>query len=423
MRGEPEMNGDRMDHQVVVQKYGGTSVADVSCLRRVAGRIAQTRDLGAMVVVVVSAPAGMTQSLIQRACEVCAEPDAREMDMILATGEQLSISLLAMALLSMGHQAVSFTAAQVGIITDNTHNRARIRSIRTDAIQRELNLGKIPIIAGFQGITEHLEITTLGRGGSDITATALGCALGARKVEIYTDVDGIYTADPRVIPGARKLHAVSYEEMLEMAGSGARVLHSRCVELAAKHELEVHLRSSFVQNDGTWIRKGDDKMEQVMVRGIAHSLHEAKITLRGIDGRPERIAELFEQIAQAHVNVDIVVQDFDQHGRMNVSFLVERDDLEKAFAISEAFARSDSHISLSGNSHIGKVSVIGIGMRSHPGVAATVFRALADQKIPIDMVSCSEIKIACVVAEEYVPLALQALHHAFFENKLLAKEA
>ncbi len=405
-----------MEYGLIVQKFGGTSVADASCLKNVAQRIAQAKDTGYQVVVVVSAPAGMTQSLIQKAREITPQPDARELDMILATGEQLSISLLAMSLHSMGYQAVSLTGAQIGIITDGWHSHARILNIRTDKVLNDLDQGKIPIVAGFQGITEENEITTLGRGGSDITATALGCALNAREVEIYTDVEGIYTADPRMVPNARKISEVTYEEMLEMTGSGAKVLHSRCVELAAKKKIPIHLRSSFVSTEGTWVREGDEKMESVLVRGIAHSVQEGKITLRGLEGDPEEIAILFEQIAEKQINVDIVVQDFDISGRMNVSFLVQRDDLESAYAICQAFALIDPQISVRVNQNLGKVTVIGIGMRSHPGVAAKVFRTLSDARIPIDMVSCSEIKISCVIDEGKVPLAVTVLHKAFIDE-------
>ena len=406
-----------MGNELIVQKFGGTSVADASCLRSAAQRIAQTKDKGYQVVVVVSAPAGMTQSLIQKAREINPQPDSRELDMILATGEQLSISLLAMSLQSMGYQAVSLTGAQIGIITDGWHTHARIRNIRTDKVLSDLNQGKIPIVAGFQGITEENEITTLGRGGSDITATALGCALNAREVEIYTDVEGICTADPRIVPNARKISEVTYEEMLEMTGSGAKVLHSRCVELAAKKKIPIHLRSSFVPLEGTWVREGDEKMESVLVRGIAHSVREGKITLRGLDGDPETIALLFEQIAKEQINIDIVVQDFDLSGRMNVSFLVQRDDLDLAYAICQTFAQTDPQIALRVNRNLGKVTVIGIGMRSHAGVAAKVFRTLSDARIPIDMVSCSEIKISCVIDEEKVSLAVSALHKAFIDDE------
>lgn len=406
--------------EVWVQKYGGTSVANAERIKCVANRIVETAKTGKKLVVVVSAPAGMTDSLIGKAKEITHKPNGRELDMILATGEQLSISLLALAIQELGENAISFTAPQIGILTEPIHTKARIKSIPTEKLRTELEKGKIVIIAGFQGVTEDNEITTLGRGGSDITATALGCALHAAEVEIYTDVDGVYTADPRVVPEAKKISRISYEEMLEMAGSGAKVLHSRCVELSAKFHLPIHLRSSFDYSTGTYIQEGETIMEKAIVRGIAHSKAEAKITVTGLPQSPSIFADLFAEIAAENINIDIVVQDFGEKTTMTISFLVSREDYESAYDITAAFIRRYEGARVTAEKDMAKASVIGIGMRSHPGVAARVFRTLADQNIPIEMVSCSEIKITCVVKEAEIEKAVRSLHEAFCENGEMA---
>ncbi len=402
--------------EVWVQKYGGTSVANAERIKIVAKRIVDTAKTGKKMVVVVSAPAGMTDSLIGKAKEISKKPNGRELDMILATGEQLSISLLALAIQELGESAISFTAPQIGILTESVHTKARIKSIHTEKLRAKLEQGSIVIIAGFQGVTEENEITTLGRGGSDITATALGCALNASEVEIFTDVDGVYTADPRVVPKAKKIPGISYEEMLEMAGSGAKVLHSRCVELAAKYGMPIHLRSSFDESLGTYIQEGESLMEKAVVRGIAHSRAEAKITVTGLPQSPSIFADLFAEIAEQNLNIDIVVQDFGDRTTMTISFLVSREDYEPAYDIASSFIRKFEGARVTGEKDMAKASVIGIGMRSHPGVAARVFRTLADQRIPIEMVSCSEIKITCVVKEAEIENAVRSLHEAFCEK-------
>jgi aspartate kinase len=407
--------------EVLVQKYGGTSVANSERIKIVAERIVETAKTGKKLVIVVSAPAGMTDSLIGKVKEISQEPNGRELDMILAIGEQLSISLLALAIQELGAQAISYTASQVGIVTEPVHTKARIKNIRTKKMETELENGKIVIIAGFQGVTEENEITTLGRGGSDITATAIGCALKASEVEIYTDVDGVYTADPRLVPGAKKILRISYEEMLEMAGSGAKVLHSRCVELAAKNKLPIHLRSSFDNYVGTYIQEGETFMEKAVVRGIAHTIAEAKISVFGLPQSPTAFAELFTEIAKRNINIDIVVQDFikdawDQR-KVTISYIVSREDFKQAYAISEDFARKFKNVTVATATDMAKVSVVGVGMRSHPGVAARVFRTLAVHHVPIEMVSCSEIKISCVVREADIETAVKVLHEEFFNSE------
>ncbi len=399
--------------EVWVQKYGGTSVANAERIKDVANRIVKTAKTGKKLVVVVSAPAGMTDSLIGKAKEVSHAPNGRELDMILATGEQLSISLLALAIQELGEKAIALTASQARIQTESVHTKARIKSIPTDKLLKDLESGKIVIIAGFQGVTDENEITTLGRGGSDITATALGCALNAGEVEIYTDVDGVYTADPRVVPQAKKIPRISYEEMLEMAGSGAKVLHSRCVELAAKYRLPIHLRSSFGNTIGTYIQEGETIMEQAVVRGIAHSKSEAKITVTGLPRSPSAFADLFTEIAAQNINVDIVVQDFGEQATMSISYLVAREDYDAAYEITTQFTQKYEGARITGEKDMGKVSVIGIGMRSHPGVAARVFRTLSNEGVSIEMVSCSEIKITCVIHEKEIEKAARSLHTEF----------
>lgn len=402
---------------LIVQKYGGTSVADTQRLRNVAQRVLDTVKEGNQVVVVLSAPAGMTDDLTRRAKEISKNPSQREMDMLLSTGEQISISLLAMALKDMGQDAISFTAHQIGIITDKAHTKAKIKSINSEKMQNELDAGKVVVVAGFQGMTENLDITTLGRGGSDTTGVALGVALNADSVEIYTDVDGVYTADPRIVKDARKIHCISYEEMLELAGSGAKVLHLRSVELAAKYGIKIHLRSTFVKEQGTIVKEEDDTMEKAVVRGIGHSKNEAKITIVGVPDKPGIAAKIFAEISQENVNVDIIIQNLGNHGKNDISFTVPSSDFEKAKEISERLTKELNAEKVIADGEIGKVAVVGVGMKSNPGVAAKMFKVFADANINIEMISTSEIKIACIIKESDIEKAVQVLHDSFELSK------
>lgn len=398
---------------LIVQKYGGTSVADADRVKNVAARVAETKREGNQVVVVVSAPAGMTDDLTKRAFAVTSSPRAREMDMLLSTGEQVSISLLAMALHEIGEEAISFTGAQIGIVTDSAHTKAKIKSINSEKIKNELDSGKVVIVAGFQGVTEDMTITTLGRGGSDTSGVALGAALKADSVEIYTDVDGIYTADPRIVKDAKKMNEISYEEMLEMAGAGSKVLHIRSVEIAAKYGIEIHLRSSFAKDKGTIVKEEDENMEKALVRGIAHSKNEAKITITGVPDKPGIAAQIFERIASQNVNVDIIIQNLGNNGKNDISFTVPSSDYAGAVEISNKIVQEVGAEKVVPEEKVGKVSVVGVGMKSHPGVAAKMFGALADAGINIEMISTSEIKIACVIKESDIDEAVRVLHNKF----------
>lgn len=398
---------------LIVQKYGGTSVADTERLKNVANRVIETVKEGNQVVVVLSAPAGMTDDLTRRAKEISKNPCGREMDMLLATGEQISISLFAMALKDMGQDAISFTAYQVGIITDKSHTKAKIQSINSDKIKKELDMGKVVVVAGFQGMTENNDITTLGRGGSDTTGVALGAALNADEVEIYTDVDGVYTTDPRIVKEARKIHYISYEEMLELAGSGAKVLHLRSIEIAAKYGIKIHLRSTFVKDKGTIVKEEDETMEKSVIRGIGHSKNEAKITIAGVPDKPGIAAKIFEKISKENVNVDIIIQNLGDHGKNDISFTMPSSDFEKAKKVSEKLKEELEAREVISDEEIGKVAIVGVGMKSNPGVAALMFKTLADAEINIKMISTSEIKIACIIRKSDIDKAVQVLHKAF----------
>ncbi|BDU49807.1 aspartate kinase [Haliovirga abyssi] len=398
---------------IIVQKYGGTSVANTERIREVAKRVLETKKNGNDVVVVLSAPAGTTDKLIKMAEEISPNPHVREMDMLLSTGEQISIALLAMAIYEMGYKAISFNATQVGIKTDKAHTKAKIQSINSKKILEELKEDKVVIIAGFQGVTENMDITTLGRGGSDTTGVALGIALKADEVEIYTDVDGVYTADPRIVKDAKKINCISYEEMLELAGSGAKVLHLRSVELAAKYGMKIHLRSSFLPELGTIVKEEGENMEKAVVRGIGHSKNEAKITIVGVPDKPGIAAKIFGRIATENVNVDIIIQNLGGDGRNDISFTLPYTDLKRALEVSEELKNELSAEKVIYDEKIGKIAVVGVGMKSHPGVAATMFKALAEAEINIDMISTSEIKIACVIKDEDLVKAVEVLHNTF----------
>jgi aspartate kinase len=398
---------------VFVQKYGGSSVATPEMIRHVARRILSRKRAGDEVVAVVSAMGDTTDELIGMSAQVTDDPPEREMDMLLASGERISMALLSMAINGLGHPAISLTGGQAGIITDNIHRKARIRAVNAGRIREELAGGKVVIIAGFQGVTHRFEETTLGRGASDRTAVALAHALGAAECEIHTDVEGVYTADPRIVPDARKLPAISTDEMLELASAGARVLEPRCVEFAHKHGVRVHVRSTFTEAPGTLVVEEDTSMEQVLVRAVVHDLSEAKLTVRGVPDRPGIAAVLFGALAEREINVDIIVQSASRDDLADISFTVARDDLRKALECTGGLRESLGAREIIADEQIAKVSVVGVGMRSHAGVAAKVFCTLADQGINIQMISTSEIKITCVVASEDAEHATRVLHDAF----------
>ncbi len=401
---------------LVVMKFGGTSVADAERIKRAARRIVDKREQGYRVVSVLSARGKTTDELIAMAEEVSEEPDPREMDMLLSTGERISCALCAMAINDLGHRAISLTGSQAGIVTDASHTRARIIDVRADRILEALGEDRIVLVAGFQGMaTTSSDVTTLGRGGSDTTAVALAAAVGAEVCEIYTDVSGVYSADPRIVPDARKLDTVSFEEMLEMAASGAGVLQLRSVEYARNHGVSIHCRSSFEDGPGTVvIAEGDSHMEQPLITAVTHSTFEAKMTLVGVPDEPGAAARIFEALAEANVNVDMIVQNepASAGGRAEISFTVPREDLRTARAAVERLAGS-SYTDLIADEDMGKVSIVGAGMRSHPGVAAKVFGVLAQEGVNIEMISTSPIKISCVIARDFVERAVQVLHAAF----------
>ncbi len=398
---------------LVVQKYGGTSVGDLERIRNVARRIAKYRDEGHDVVVVVSAMAGETDRLLNLARELVPEPSPRELDMLVATGEQVSSSLLAMALNAMGYPARSFVAFQIPIKTDELFGKARIKDIATERLRKELSEGRVVIVAGFQGITEEGEITTLGRGGSDTTAVALAAALKADVCEIFTDVDGVYTADPRIVPKARKIARISYDEMLELASMGAKVLEIRSVEFAKIYKVPVHVRSSFSEEPGTMVVEEDESMEKVLVSGVTYNRNEARISVYGVPDKPGMAAKIFGPIAEEGIVVDMIIQTGRPDGRADMTFTVPKLDYKRALEIVNQVAQEIGAEKVEGSEEIAKVSIVGAGMRAHPGVASKMFQVLADHGINIHMISTSEIKISCVIDEKYTELAVRALHEAF----------
>ena len=403
---------------LIVQKYGGTSVADAERVKEVAKRVLKYKNEGHDVIVVVSAPAGTTDSLIRRAYELSETPNKRELDMLLTSGEQISIASLAIAIEDLGRKAVSLNAFQVNFKTTNEHTKATILDINTDIIKDKLSEGNVVVFAGFQGITENNEITTLGRGGSDTTAVALGAALNADEVEIYTDVDGIYTADPRVVKNPKKLNAISYQEMLEMAASGAKVLHPRAVEIAARYGIKIHLRSSFDDSTGTIVKeKGDESMEQVKIIGITSTKNEGKITLSGVPDKPGIAAKVFSKLAKAKINTDIILQSSSVTKEFNnISYTVSIDDLKEAVEISQELRNELGAEGVSYDANIAKISAIGIGLKTHYETTAEIFDTLAENGINIDMISCSEINVSCIIKEEDVNKAVRALHEKFIEE-------
>ena len=397
---------------LVVQKFGGTSVADPDRIRAVADHIARTRRQGADVVVVVSAMGKSTDELVRLAHEVSQSPSARELDMLLTAGERISMSLLCMALIDMGVPSVSFTGSQAGILTDTTHGKAKILEVRAHRLTEALAGGNVVVVAGFQGVSTAFDVTTLGRGGSDTTAVALAAALGADACEIYTDVAGVYTADPRVVPDAKRLAVVSYEEMLDMAATGGKVLALRSVEFARNHGVAVHVRSSFTWEPGTWVREEKD-MEQAIISGVTHDASEAKVTIVGVPDRPGIAARVFRALADEAVNVDMIVQNTSIGGTTDISFTLPKDDLAKATKVIEGVVPEIGATSFDQDSKIARVSLIGAGMKTHPGVAATMFEVLAREGVNIEMISTSSIRISCVVRADQVELAVRSLHDAF----------
>jgi aspartate kinase len=398
---------------VIVQKYGGTSVGSIARMRAVAERVRHTRQQGHRVVVVVSAMAGETDRLMRLAQEVTTTPDGREMDMLLATGEMVSIALLALALKDVGCQAASFTGTQGGIITDNAHTRARIKQITATRLHKALEADVIPVVAGFQGVSEMQDFTTLGRGGSDLTAVALAAALRADMCEIYTDVDGVYSADPNIVPTARRLARISYEEMLELARLGAKVLQARSVLFAMQYDVPLIVKSSFVEGEGTLITKPDQDMERVAVSGVAADKNQAKITLTRLPDRPGIASKLFGRIAAANIVVDMIIQNASDGGLTDISFTVPRPDAQQALTLAQQLLSDLGAEEATLQSDIAKVSIVGVGMQSHSGVAARMFQVLAAENINILMISTSEIKVSCVIQDRYAELAVRVLHDAF----------
>ncbi len=399
----------------VVMKFGGTSVADAERIKRAAARIVARREAGKRVVAVLSARGKTTDELIAMAEEVSPLPDPREMDMLLSTGERISCALCAMAINDLGHRAISLTGSQAGIVTDTSHTKAKIIDVRAERIRDALGEDKIVLVAGFQGVSTSRDVTTLGRGGSDTTAVALAAAIEAEVCEIYTDVAGVFTADPRIVPDARKLSMVSFEEMLEMAASGAKVLQLRSVEYARTHGVRIHCRSSFSDSPGTVVVGEDQTLEQPLVTAVTHSTEEARITLLGVPDRPGAAAAIFEGLAAAECNIDTIIQNepLGDGRAAEVSFTVSHEDLRAAEQALEPIAAELGIERVDTNRQIGKVSIVGAGMRSHPGVAAKVFKTLAEENINIEMISTSPIKISCVIAADGVPQAVRALHTAF----------
>jgi len=401
-----------------VQKFGGTSVADPDRIRAVADHVARTRRQGAEVVVVVSAMGKTTDELIRLANDVSQAPAARELDMLLTAGERISMALLAMAIATLGLEARSFTGSQAGVITDATHGRARIIDIRPSRIAEALADGAIPIVAGFQGVSQNgKDVTTLGRGGTDTTAVALAAALAADVCEIYTDVDGVFTADPRIVPNARRIETITYEEMLELAACGAKVLMLRCVEYARRYRMPIHVRSSYSNRPGTLVTGSMEELpvEQALITGVAHDRSEAKITIVGVPDEPGEAARIFETVALAETNLDMIVQNVSTEGtgRTDISFTLPKSDGPAAMAALQKVQEKVGFKGLLFDDHVGKVSLIGAGMRSHPGVAATFFAALAEAGVNIEMISTSEIRVSVVCRDTDLDAAVRAVHEAF----------
>jgi aspartate kinase len=398
---------------LVVQKYGGTSVASPERIRRVAARIVETAGANSGVCVVVSAMGDTTDDLVDLATRVSPMPHPRERDMLLTAGEQISIALLSMAINDLGREAVSFTGLQAGIVTDTAHGRARIVAMRSDRVREALDAGRVAIVAGFQGVSTTLDVTTLGRGGSDTTAVALAAALGADVCEIYTDVDGVFTADPRLVPEARKLEVLTYEEMLDLAACGAKVLMLRSVEYARNHGVPLHVRSSFKDLEGTRVVSREESLERAIISGIAHDTSEAKATILAVPDRPGIAARVFRPLADAGVNIDMIVQNVSAEGHTDISFTLPKDDVPDAERILQELAREIDAAGVTVDPDVAKVSLIGAGMKSHPGVAADMFDALAEAGVNIEIISTSSIRVSCVIRAGDVERAVRAVHDRF----------
>ena len=399
---------------VIVQKYGGTSVGSIERIRAVAERVARTKKDKNDVIVIVSAMSGETDKLIGLANQIASNPEGREMDLLLSSGERISAALTAMAISNLGFKSLSFTGRQVGIITDDAHTSAKIEKITGEMVKKALAKGFVPVIAGFQGVTEDSEVTTLGRGGSDLTAVAVAAALKADLCEIYTDVDGVYTTDPNIVPEARKLDKISYDEMLELASLGAKVLQTRSVEFAKKYNVPVVVRSSFNDHPGTLVVKEDRDMENVVVSGVAYDKNQSKITVTAVPDKPGVAARLFQAIAGAHIVVDMIVQNISSDGKeTDISFTVPKSDNKRALKITEEIVSELGAKDVILRDDIAKISVVGVGMRTHSGVAAKMFGTLAQHRINIMMISTSEIKVSCIIDSKYTELAVRVLHDAF----------
>ena len=398
---------------LIVQKYGGTSVADPDRIRAVAEHVAFTRRHGNDVVVVVSAMGKTTDGLIKLANDVSTTQPGREMDMLLTTGERISMALVSMALADLGVEAVSFTGSQVGIITDTAHTKAKILEVKGDRVREALAAGRVCVVAGFQGVSTDREITTLGRGGSDTTAVALAAALGADACEIYTDVTGVFSADPRIVPQARKLAHVNFDEMLEMAGAGSKVLALRSVEFARNHHVPLHVRSSFTWEPGTWVTSQEPNMEDPVISGVVTDVSEAKVTVVAVPDRPGISATLFEPLAEANVNVDMIVQNVSKDGTTDISFTMPKADMKVAEQIVARIAAEIGAAGVNHNADIAKISLVGVGMKTSPGIAAKMFRVLADNDVNIEMISTSTIRISVVTAASDLERAARSLHTAF----------
>lgn len=399
--------------RLVIQKYGGSSVANPERIKCVAKRVVSYKKKNCALVVVVSAIGDTTDELIDLAYKITSEPPAREMDMLLSTGEQISVALLAMAIHDLGCEAISFTGAQVGIITDTKHTKARIVNISADKIRDELHKNKIVIVAGFQGMTPEKDITTLGRGGSDLTAVALAKTLSADECEIYTDVEGVYTTDPRIEPSARKIHEITYDEMLEMASLGAQVMQARSIEVAKKFDVPIHVRSSFSENSGTMIIKEVKNMEDVLVTGITLNKGESKITICDVPDKPGIAAKIFKGLSKGGISVDMIVQNVSHTRKTDISFTVAKSDASTAIKLAKRAAQNLGELQVVEDDDIARISIVGVGMKTHSGVAAKMFETLAKNKINIEMISTSEISISCIIKKSCAEPAVRALHATF----------
>jgi aspartate kinase len=402
---------------LIVQKFGGTSVGSTEKIKNVAKRVLRSQQQGRQMVVVLSAMSGQTDKLISMAAEMQPLPDLREMDMLLATGEQVTVALFAMAVKAAGSDAVSLLGDQVRILTEARHTKARIREIDTELIRKHLDAGKVVVVAGFQGVTEDGDITTLGRGGSDTTAVALAAALKADSCEIYTDVEGVYTTDPNICAQARKIDMITYDEMLELASLGAKVLEIRSVGLAKRYSVPLHVRSTFSENEGTWVVEEDRIMESMLVSGITYSRKEARITIKGVPDQPGVASKIFQPISNAGIMVDMIIQNTREGQLTDITFTVLRADYLRTMDILKQTAAVVGAESVTGDESIAKISIVGVGMRNHSGIASTMFQVMANEGINIMMIATSEIKVSCIIAEKYTELAVRSLHAAFALDK------